>query len=254
MERMDYNIEFAHVYSAESIAIVSTEQQEGVRRTRQIIQELSQQGTSFALSLLVDDYNRSRPFDPGAAAYALDKAGLSPQFIMPESALVQVADSLIHMLPAKFLYETDDGLFLSTRSRDPLLWVSSTESPERDFLEIFLDRQAKDSQAFSTSANKTSPFQTTSVLCLRYVERGQVQYSCPLLTACWHLMRLGIPPFNSASDALFRVSDGSFFAERLITVLPSKYLKVEAAAMEIISLSKSKRVRRCKDLLEYLFF
>ena len=255
MEEADCNVEFAHIYSSADVTSIDPEQQESIRRAQSIVRTLSQRGESVALSLLVDDYSCPGIPDLNTVTEVLGKAGLKPDFVMRESALVTVAQSLIDILPARLLYRTDDGLFLSTRSRDPLLWAVSNPHLEHDFLEIFLLRQSEDLSVDTGRAQPMSRYQTTSSLVLLVSEEEEKpHYSCALLTACWHLMRLGVPPFADLHKELLATSNACFFARRIMTLLPARYLKLEAAALELISVAKSKRVRRHRHSLEYVFF
>lgn len=255
MEKADYNVEFAHIYSSADVTSIDPEQRESIDRAQSIVRTLSQRGQSVSLSLLVDDYNCPGIPELNTVTEALGQAGLKPDFVLRESALTTVAQSLIDTLPARLLYRTDEGLFLSTRSRDPLLWAVSNPHLEHDFLEIFLLRQSEDRPVDTSPAQPMSRYQTTSSLVLLTSEEEEgPRYSCALLTACWHLMRLGVSPFADLHRELLATSDACFFARRIITLLPAKYLKLEAAALELISVAKSKRVRRHRHSLEYVFF
>lgn len=251
MAQVEYNIEFAHYYLQPDTMELSQEQLEGVAKTQEVVQVLRARGAQFALSVLVDDINGTGDFDPVGLNDALDAVGLKPQFILAESALSLVGDDLIDALPPRYLYQSDEGVFLSTRTKSPLLWAATSSRTERDFLEIFIDRQSQEDEEAPADSGPVGDHESVSMLKLKSTNG---EHSCVLLTACWHLMRLDIAPFDKVSESLFRIDAEPFFAEKIVTILPTEYIKLEAAAMDILSLAKPNRIRRARHNAEYVFF
>ena len=73
-----------------------------------------------------------------------------------------------------------------------------------------------------------------AMMWIRLKQVNPPRYSCSLLTACWHLLRLGV--WDMKEDYyLAKKNNVSFVGQNLITVLPRKeYMQVEANTNHIL--------------------
>jgi len=75
------------------------------------------------------------------------------------------------------------------------------------------------------------------------------RHTCALLSASWSLCRLG--EFKIPQDAIHNLTNKSFEAKKLITILPEKYHPVEDKVIDII---KSTKFKNSVKNMEYEFF
>ena len=75
------------------------------------------------------------------------------------------------------------------------------------------------------------------------------RHTCALLSASWSMCRLGI--LKIPQDAIRKLSNKTFEAHKIITILPEKYRVVEDKVLEII---KSTKFNDVVQDIEYEFF
>jgi hypothetical protein len=268
MEKVDFNIEYAHIYANEfrRDEIIGEEQMKSVEVVKQIIGDLETIGKSYSLNILVDDYNEEvTKVDEKALFSQLNEIGLPPDHVMRESQLaVSSAEILIEAMSDRYLDKQKPyELTFIPKSNDIRLWAPNHE--DQSFRRILWEHsQGEKKEDFSKERElreraealiSRESFRTKSEIVLQYTgDDGTTRYTCPLLTACWHLVRLGVKPFAEEYKNIKSFTSKPFFGDRLITVLSSGYLKIEGTAMEIISLAKSKTIKKQKSRLEYYFF
>lgn len=269
MEKVDYSIEYAHIYSDQLKANqMMDEHIKSIERTKQIIGLLNSLGKSYSLSVLIDNYNEgefeNEEVDFDVIYSELDKYGLPPDHIMCESNLTHTADLLIDNISNRYLKaEGTNKIVFTPTSNYSSRWAPSNNdySFRRQFWDYSQGKiddisSMKILERSAASIDRES-FLSKSEIVLKYVydqNTNKTYYTCPLLTACWHLTRLGVNQFDVNASKIKSFTSKPFFADKLITVLPSKYLKVEGTAMEIISLAKKKSIKKSKKNIEYVFF
>ena len=98
MEKVDYNIEFAHIYSDQSE--LTDEQIKSAEVTKKIIDSLKKNGKSFVLTLLVDEYHpKFHKLNFNRFLKKLETFGLPPTYIGYESKMVSAAKLLLKSIP-----------------------------------------------------------------------------------------------------------------------------------------------------------
>lgn len=219
---------------------------------------------SAVFSLLIDDYNFELPVSRAEAVDTISSWTHSPNYLVWERDLVDLAAALIHELRQPFVQESVTECYMYTKSDDVLLW-SDDGGGAAGFLELFASRHnltslspplqtAAERHGSTTPTDGFGPKSTAaSRTLLSTGQNGGRKYSCSLLTACWHLARLGVEPFGTAvRTKLTALPVGS--PSKIWSILPAKYIKVEASAMEIISLCKSRRLYKQAKNIRHVFY
>lgn len=97
MRKVDYNIEFAHIYADE---ILGEEQIRSIKILKQVIKKLNKQNKKYVLSILVDDYHSTNSqININKLIQEIKSFGIDVDFIGFESKLIKYADSLIKRIP-----------------------------------------------------------------------------------------------------------------------------------------------------------
>lgn len=259
MKKVDYNIEYAHLYADDERVSIGKEQEKSIELTEEVIEKLERKGKTYSLNLLIDNYNGNVDrVDEDHLYSQLEEKGIAPDYIVYEADLVRAADSLIDKIRDSYIKRGENEISFTSSSDDFKLWEAEQDL---SFKERFFENQIeskdniRDKRLNHTVARRDSNL-TTAEIVLKYVsnEADEVRYTCPLLTACWHLARLGVDPFQEAVDDIKSYSSKPFFGKYLFTVLSSQYLKIEGTAMELISLASSKRIKENKERFKYRFF
>lgn len=93
LERTDYNIEYAHIYTSEKFGL---QHKKSIEILKDTIKKLKRLKKSYVLSLLIDDYNPSNPILNIKEFLAdLKKFDANPDFICFESKLVRDYEVLL---------------------------------------------------------------------------------------------------------------------------------------------------------------
>ena len=253
---VDINIEYAHLYAANLERDIKS-LENGVQKAREIIDLADRQRLTHSSTVLVDDYSiGSTEVDIKKILLILESLRLAPDYVVLESEMVANVTYFLQFLPQKNLIRETDRVVYHSAGLDANL--EQTALPARRYKSIFMERakrsggsenQMTGRQVLSLQQHR---IHSESSIVLAVGEGASVRYSCPLLTACWYLIRLGVEPFYS--PILYRRRNApSFVGRRLVTVLPLDYLKVEATAVELLSLSKTKAISKCKKRISYFF-
>lgn len=97
--RVDYNIEFAHIYVNEDF---NREHFEAAIRTKQATKNIVQLGKSYVLTVLIDDYNPSDEIlDTQVFLQKLESLKVKPDYVIYESKLVYFQDLLLDRMNGK---------------------------------------------------------------------------------------------------------------------------------------------------------
>lgn len=84
----------------------------------------------------------------------------------------------------------------------------------------------------------------------RYIKKHN-KYPCSFLVAIWYLVRLGLFPYPKKLIQRVGIKPKYFVAEKIINILPKRYMAVEKKAAEII---KSTKFKKHIKKIEYNFF
>lgn len=233
-----------------------------INKTKKIIKALIDAKSSYCLTILLDDYSAGtrNDFEIEMLLNIFNEVNLLPDFIMYESKLVDIADKLISQIPDKWKTQSEGQLRFSTYMNDFFLRDDSVQlhngnrdiddNDKGDYKFIFM----KEKGLFSNNiAVDKSSYDIVSDITLKTEMDGLSKYSCSLLTASWHLFRLGIPNFTNPYSDIFRISEKPFFGDRSLTILPKRYLIVEANALDILSFVNKKSIKKARKKIEYYF-
>lgn len=215
MKKVDYNIEFAHIYSNEKIG---KEQLESVNIVKDLVKKLDKKNKTYTLCVLIDEYH------PVYSNFNLDeflmrfkKIGILPAYIGYEGELVPSARLLLKQIPKKFL--------TSKKMHAKLKFVKEIVSLKTDYKLVRL---------------KEMP-----------VVKFEEEYTCVFLSSAWSLFRLGLIQSKHAIQITGLTDPKPFSGQNLITILPKKYEPVEKRVLEVI---KATSFKDCVKNIEYVFF
>lgn len=100
---VDYNIEYAHIYSDEQLG---QEQISSIEKTKEIIKDLEKNRKTYSLVVLIDDYHPDKTkFNQKKFIGNLKSLGLMPDYISMESKLVDYKEDILNLLPNKEVRE-----------------------------------------------------------------------------------------------------------------------------------------------------
>lgn len=198
MEKVNYNIEFAHIYSDEKIG---EEQLKSAEVVKNLVKKLNKQSKTYTLCVLIDEYHPVYSnFDLDKFLTHFKKMGIPPAYIGYEGELIPAARLLLKQIPEEFL--------ISKKMHTKLKFVKEIISLKTN--------------------NKWMKLKELPVV------KFQENYTCVLLSAAWSLLRLGLIQSKHAVRITGLTDSNPFPGENLITVLPKKYEPVERRALEII--------------------
>lgn len=200
MEKVDYNIEFAHIYSDQKD--LTNEQLESARLTKKIVDDLIKKNKTFVLTLLVDEYHPEfHKLNFNKFLKKLEKEGVPPTYIAYESRMVSAAKLLMKSIPDNFK---------KTAKFHPKIEVTEriTSLICKDGREIKLETQGN----------------------IIHFSR----YTCAILSCAWVLLRLGVIQAKNAIELTGLTQPKPFAGKEVINVLPKKYSSVELANKNII--------------------
>lgn len=261
-KRAKLNIELAHMYPTRQDVrgMLTDEQRRSIDLTQEIIERLGEDATGATLCVLIDDYSAPCAVDPARLRDEILSHGLSVDFIVNESRIAHFVDCFIERLPRRLILVDGGNTIFSTKTNSFLLWETTAGGKRRDFLETFVQHTLGDDKRLrlphaSMASHGGSSHSYSSSATLKSCDlHGGGKYSCAVLTACWHMARLGVPPFSALANEATAFSDKPFPGERIVTLLPVKYLKVEALAWELIASANTKVISKKKKMMEYRFF
>ncbi|MCK5234886.1 MAG: hypothetical protein KAJ88_03500 [Candidatus Aenigmarchaeota archaeon] len=207
MEKVDYNIEFAHIYSDQSE--LTDEQIKSAEVTKKIIDTLEKNGKSFVLTLLVDEYHpKFHKLNFNRFLKKLEALGVPPTYIGYESRMVSAAKLLLKSIPSD-------------------MKITSRFHPE-----IKVNEEVT---YLVYGKGKKIKLKT----------RGNVihfsRYTCALLSTAWVLLRFGVIQAKNAVELTGLTRPKPFAAANIINVLPRKYEGVETANKNIILATQYKK-------------
>lgn len=282
LEIAHMSVEIAHVYLGEL-----TEETAGdalaaaVDRVGPVIDHMTKsRGRTVSTCILIDDYFESKGPTPREAVEifrnAAARLGFRLDWIAFEADCALAADYFFDNLypQPRFGESSHGGLYGEPNrlSRSGQLWISNgdpTRETKAPRSRRFLGEETK------YLPGKVRPEIATSIaldveIAKAGSQDGDLMWSCPFLAACWQLIRLGCwrEPSGGmlAPKRLLAVSDRPppFFAQRTLSHLPTRYLRVEHAVQVILAqLTIDDRARReidphakefeIREYIEYAF-
>jgi len=174
-----------------------------------------------------------------------------------ESEMARFAEHFLEFLPKRLVTTSENHMIFHSIGNDVNLFNMSL--PARRYKSQFMERalaktrEKEESKRRHTITLRQQRCHSDSAVVLSQATESTWRFSCPLLTACWYLCRLGVPEFTP-QFAYEREGAQPFVGERIITVLPTSFLKVESTAVELISLSRTKTFSKRGKQIEYYFY
>lgn len=198
---VDYNIEYSHLYYKYEDNLITEEHRKSIELTKQLILSLESQKKSYCLSVLVDTHEREH-CDLDDIFKLLEKEGLTPDFIVNESALCEISRKVVKKIP--------------------LINRKTTKKGDVHFVLKLPDEEKRVSLIES---EKDVDFMT-----------------CPLVATTWQLFRFGKIEHLKLTEENFKsYTNKPFIGNKTFTIIPKKFMRVESDVYDIISSIKSFR-------------
>jgi len=113
---VDYSIEYSHIYLNETF---SDEHRHSAEIARNLAQRLDDEGSSYSLNIMVDDYNASDEIlDTVDLIDQLDQLGVPPEFMVFESELASYQQQLIDSIEVRRL-KTEYERYIQRHNKIP---------------------------------------------------------------------------------------------------------------------------------------
>jgi len=209
----------------------------GIRRARAIESE----GAVIRYSILIDDLGdtftaQQKSVGRAIIAGTLKDFGIESCYLAMESEFIGAAPILLETLRSNYVLTVEGASYLTLVSQDPFLWAQDTLETPKSIKRMFLD-QLKGRTEF-----QATPSQAQFLVPI-YNPKDLVRpYGCSLLTAVWYLARMGVDGFSNSNVR----------PNRLVNILPIKYLKSEGFAFDLLKISSAARVRKAAERIEYV--
>ncbi|MEF8847378.1 MAG: hypothetical protein V5A57_03060 [Candidatus Paceibacterota bacterium] len=220
MSKVDYNIEYAHIFTSESR--FTSEQERSVEEAKDLIEELEDEGDSYTLSVLLDDYSPSFSYlDAGHFLFKLREKELPPNYVGYESRLVAAAEDILDKIP-------DDKKEVKKLDKDVSLSKNVTFlHPDHEKIE-------------KIGLKEVTQF------------KHEGEYDTSLLIAAWYLYRLGAIEIPSVIRRTVFSEAKPFTGEKIINILPEKHKRVEEKVQRL--LKSIPEYSSYVDDIEYRYF
>ena len=199
MKKVEYNIEFAHIYSEGRFSL---EQRTSFKILNKTIERLKKENKTYVTAILIDDYQPSYSYlDICAFLESVKELGVPPSYIAYESQLHSLANKLLASIDEKHIIKEKTDIKIKSNKDTLLLSKGSVSSISlKDEFFAKLDD---------------------------YIETN-------VLIAAWYLVRLGI--FNK--PGLIKETKYTrkipFAGENILTIIPRKYIHVDESAKTIL--------------------
>ena len=205
MKKVDYNIEFGHIFVNEKFC---SRQRESSRIAKKFIEKLNNEKKTHSTAILLDDYQPSYSYlDIYSFLESMKKLGIAPGYIVYESQLHSLANKLLSLIHKKNIAEEKTGVTVKSNKYSLLLShrsVSSLSLKDEYFAKIN-----------------------------DYIET-------PVLIAAWYLLRLGIFQKQGIVKETKYTKKVPFVGENLLTIIPKQYKPIDTAAKKILECTKYK--------------
>ena len=214
-DKVDYHIEFAHIYSDE--VGISKEQMDSIRHTKRFIRELKKRKKTYTLSLLIDEYHpKHTRLNLDKFLADMEKHGVAPTYVIYESKLITPAKMLIKAIGAD--YKKHEKFHPKINVSEEVLLIDTNEGP--------IDIEVKG-----------------DVIHLS-------RYTCALLNTSFILLRLGVVSAKDAVEYTGLTEPKPFAATYAVNIESKKYAPIEEASRAIILASK---YRACSRYFKVIF-
>jgi hypothetical protein len=202
MVKVDYNIEFAHIYS--DSPNIENEQMGGVRVAKKIIKEIIKEGKTYALTVLIDEYHPVvHRLNLNKFLSSLAELGTPPTYVAYESRMIPASEILLKAIPKKV--RVLEKMHTDLTIKKKALFLSDTKKRNKD---------------------------------IRLKTLGGIDHSteetCALLATAWYLLRLGLVQAKNPVELTGLTQPKPFVGKKIINILPAKYKNVEDSTLEII--------------------
>jgi hypothetical protein len=209
----------------------------GIRRA----QAIESSGWDVCYSILIDDLGdtfseEQKRVGRQVIARTVADFDIGNCTIALESEFEGIAPILLETLRNNYVLTVDGASYLTLVSQDPFLWAQETLETPKSIKRMFLER-LKGQTEF-----QEAPSQSQFLVPIHNPRDALRRFGCSLLTAVWYLSRLGVDGFATSSVR----------PNRLVNILPIKYLKSEGFAFDLLKISSAARVRRAAERIEYI--
>lgn len=246
MDRCEFSIEFAHLYYTELQERNFRALKPAIDTLRWVLKSLVDQGASYSLSVLIDDYGIDHPMrDASLLNEFLLSEGIEVDHVAYEADLAQVADVLLESLRDRYVRRSTDRVSLLIENSDSHL--NDIQETVRRPKTLLLGTSAKEDAFRQTRTTSFTQVQLSNG------SSDNRQYGCALLASCWTLARMGIAPYATALTLESRAGHAPFTGDRLITILSTRYIKVEATVLDLLSEMRGRQSRALRDRIRYIF-
>jgi hypothetical protein len=248
-DKSKVNIEYAHVYAG--TREIDREIGRGTSRVETYVSSEVSSRDHLSLSVLIDDYSSQAgsPMELAETIALVMELEPVPTHVVLESSLVGAAEEVLKLIDDTWLLRTESSLSLRVRASD--IKLSRDEEWYEDSLSLLLGSLDK-GRADDDPASPELADAREDLVLSRSDSGGGARYTCAALTAAWHLCRLGLVDLD---ERLFVHSSPQipFAGHTLLTVLPTRYLTLESAALTIIGSLRGKRFKKARQRMEYVF-
>jgi hypothetical protein len=236
------DIELGHFYLAHLLEGKQEINLKYFRRGLRRAEAMKEDGWDIQYSILVDDLgdvfsDQERAIASGVIRSALAECNITDCKITMESEFKEKALILIAMLRENYLITAEGGArYLALVTQDQFLWAQETLESPKSIKRIFLDRLGGQTEIPGV------PSQSQFLVPIHDPKDSLRPFGCSILTAVWYLVRLGVDGFSTLNVR----------PDRLVNILPIKYLKSEGFAFDLLRISSAARVRKAAERIEYV--
>lgn len=247
---MHLDIELCHVYLREYMATRALADEDmasialAKERGQAFLAADSRNRVSY--SVMIDDEEGAvvDPDDLERIRSAIEAQGLAVDRIIFESQLDRYAETLIDSLRPNILTRDREHVYLNMATEDRLLWADENLREMKSIKRIFLETVLSPDPPSADDSGERHRSRFWVALKTEQPD-GRPVYGCSLLTAIWYLHRLGVEGFGD--------DDSSSRADRVLNIIPMKYMKSEGIALDLINLSSATRIRKIRKKIDYVF-
>lgn len=247
---MKVDIEVCHIYLKDFLQSPTPElSQEEIRSVKfalDVEKLYHSKGYEVTFSMMVDDSDViSSPTNISQIKTLVEENGIKLNHIIYESKLNQFGNAFINSINKSFITKNEGNTFLNISTFDRFLWAEENLATQKSVKKIFLESIENSEENTFDTQQATTSHSSRFWIPLKLNKQNTAYYTCPTLTAIWYLHRLKINEFT-----LYESDNEK--PDFIISILPKQYLKSEAIAIELLRLSKIKRVSKSRKRIEYI--
>lgn len=213
--RVDYNIEYSHIYYKYADKLITGEHEQSIEITKQLIATLESLKKSYCLVVMIDTSMREH-CNLDQIFQLLGQHGLRPDFVINESAFCDAARSLVKRIPR-----------------------SNRETTKRGDVSFILKLEDEKKKVKLLESTKDTDYVTCPIVATTW--------------QLFRLGKLGGGGGTKFSDDDFKAySTKAFIGNKTFTVIPKKFMRVESDVFDIISSIKS--FKKIGKKIKYIFY